>query len=156
MDKPKVEFDWEPDTSIDQMVANVVGAASMCWEHVEEAGVFDSSTAADIADQLIAALHAKSIGLNDGRDNLVEAMSDEIDRLRTGEVVLRRAVVATFHTIAEWGSVGVDGSVSRDDMREIAAQVETGKVEDWGMCPVCQEAECDDGCPLQPLRTRGT
>lgn len=50
---------WPVDTPVDQIVGEAIGAASMCWEHVERAGVFDSERASAIVDSLMAALRQK-------------------------------------------------------------------------------------------------
>jgi hypothetical protein len=35
-----------------ELINRTVGAASMCWDHVERAGIFDSTRAKQIADSL--------------------------------------------------------------------------------------------------------
>lgn len=46
---------WSPDRAetVEQAVFQAVGSASMCWESVSRAGVFDSSRAKQIADGLV-------------------------------------------------------------------------------------------------------
>lgn len=55
-------------------------------------------------------------------------------------------VIATLETMAEQLICDDD----RRDLRDVAAQTKV----DWdGMCcPVCQEATCDEGCPLETIR----
>ncbi|WP_030757254.1 hypothetical protein [Streptomyces sp. NRRL F-5135] len=52
---------------------------------------------------------------------------------------------ATLRTAAEWFS-GDD----RDTMREVADQAERDR--DGICCPVCEEVDCDEGCPLEHVR----
>lgn len=51
---PYAPFDWDKDTPLKEAVMQAVGAASMCWEHVEGAGVFDSDRAVRVGDLLVA------------------------------------------------------------------------------------------------------
>jgi hypothetical protein len=75
------------------------------------------------------------------------------DRLRIErEATLRKATADTLRTIAEWGWVGADCDIGRNELRFLAAEVENGEVSNWWVCPVCQENRCDEGCPLEPLR----
>lgn len=52
-------FDWKVDTPVPTAIFEALGAASMCWETPEGAGVFDSSRAAAIGDELIVFLRRK-------------------------------------------------------------------------------------------------
>lgn len=36
--------------------------------------------------------------------------------------------------------------------RGVADQLERLDPDDWGACPLCQEVDCDDGCPIAPHR----
>ena len=47
--------DWKPtpDASLEQAIREAVGTASMCWEHPENAGVFDSTRALWVSNGLI-------------------------------------------------------------------------------------------------------
>ncbi|MDQ0809835.1 hypothetical protein QFZ63_001549 [Streptomyces sp. B3I7] len=83
-------------------------------------------------------------------DNEVNVMRDgsgsivtvDIHQLGVPETVA--IVAATLRTAAEWFS-GDD----RDTMREVADQTE----QTWDdICPVCEEVDCDQGCPLEDLR----
>lgn len=53
------DYEWEPDVRDDEedpvrtAVFQAIGAASICWERVEEAGVFDSTLARTIGDGLM-------------------------------------------------------------------------------------------------------
>jgi hypothetical protein len=78
------------------------------------------------------------------------------------EAILRRAVAATLRTVAGWGTLAAvaddDGSyigvnVTRAELIELAGAIETAPVTDWWSCPICEEVECDQSCPLAPLRT---
>lgn len=50
---------WQIDTPIDQIIGEAIGAASMCWEHPERAGVFDSQGASRIVDEVMTTLRRK-------------------------------------------------------------------------------------------------
>lgn len=66
--------------------------------------------------------------------------------------LVRNAVSATLRTVAEWGLTWPDGrKLARDDLRMIAANVESLGPDDC-RCPVCEEVECDEDCPLAGLR----
>lgn len=58
----RFEFVPEHDGSIsvEAMVFQALGAASVCWEHPEAAGVFDSTRARQIGDALVDALRERS------------------------------------------------------------------------------------------------
>ena len=47
---------WGPDVDLVTAVFEAVGTASMCWEHVDRAGVFDTRLAAQVAEDLLAYL----------------------------------------------------------------------------------------------------
>ncbi|MCX5598425.1 hypothetical protein OOK29_09770 [Streptomyces phaeochromogenes] len=76
------------------------------------------------------------------RDGDGGTVTVNVDRLGNPETVT--VVAATLRTAAEWFS-GDD----RDTMREVADQTERA----WDdICPVCEEVDCDDDCPLEDLR----
>jgi hypothetical protein len=58
---------------------------------------------------------------------------------------IQRAVADTLRTVALWGPT--DEAV----LLRVASDVESER-EGWWSCPVCEEATCDDGCPLAPIR----
>lgn len=62
--------------------------------------------------------------------------------------IIRTATAATLRQVAGWVS---DDSL-RDSIYDAAELVERSGPEDWDCCPVCEEVECDDGCPLEPIR----
>jgi hypothetical protein len=43
--------------------------------------------------------------------------------------------------------------MQRRELIELATQVEQQQLADMWSCPVCEETECDTGCPLEPLRS---
>jgi hypothetical protein len=55
-------FDWADDTPIHEAVMQTLGFASLCWVPKPE-GVFDSTTAGDAGEELIAFLRRKQIGI---------------------------------------------------------------------------------------------
>jgi hypothetical protein len=52
-------FNWSIDTPVDQIINEALGAASMCWEHIELAGVFDSTRALQVSGELTEILKEK-------------------------------------------------------------------------------------------------
>lgn len=52
-------FDWSEETPIRDVIGEAVGAASMCWEHPEKAGEFDSVKATEIVDEVMHILQLK-------------------------------------------------------------------------------------------------
>lgn len=61
MSAPEFEFQPEHDGTLsrESMVMQALGAASMCWEHPERAGVFQDGRAKAIGEKLLAALNAE-------------------------------------------------------------------------------------------------
>jgi hypothetical protein len=65
---------------------------------------------------------------------------------------IRKATAATLRQVAGWGWVS-DGQ--QRELYALADQVETESEEASEMiCAVCEETECDEGCPLEPVRSR--
>lgn len=62
-------------------------------------------------------------------------------------VAIVAATAATLRQVAGWG-VGDD---LEKDFYELATALGTWK-SDGMCCPMCQEVECDEGCPLEPVR----
>lgn len=52
-------FDWTTSTEIETAVFQAIGAASVCWEDVDRAGVFDSTRAEQIGKELIEYFKSK-------------------------------------------------------------------------------------------------
>jgi hypothetical protein len=50
------KYKIEDGTQLDEAVGVAIGAASTCWETLDTAGVFDSTRAGEIAEELIAAI----------------------------------------------------------------------------------------------------
>jgi hypothetical protein len=46
-------FEWTEGTSLRQAVFEALGAASVCWENIEDAGVFQSDIAIEIGNELV-------------------------------------------------------------------------------------------------------
>jgi hypothetical protein len=55
-------FDWTFETPVRQVIGEAVGAASICWEHPEKAGVFNNQQATAIVDEVMTILYLKSFG----------------------------------------------------------------------------------------------
>jgi len=55
-------------------------------------------------------------------------------------------VAATLRIVMEWYS-----GEQRDMLLEAADAVERNW-DSGGTCPLCEEEDCDEGCPLEPLR----
>lgn len=64
-----------------------------------------------------------------------------------GRGVVTLAVAATYRHLAIWMD-----AANADEALRVAGMVERYDVTDI-CCPCCQEIECDDGCPLEPIRT---
>lgn len=66
------------------------------------------------------------------------------------------AIVATLRQVAGWGDVPPEELVELADVVE--RQDWAAPRDDEGLdglcCPMCQEVECDAGCPLEPERGR--
>lgn len=52
-------FDWTTATPIESAVFEAIGAASVCWESMEGTGVFDSTRAKKIGDELVEYFRSK-------------------------------------------------------------------------------------------------
>ena len=59
---------------------------------------------------------------------------------------IRLAVARTLREVAQGWS-----SWDPEELQSVADQVERDDGE-WLGCPVCEEAQCDDGCPLEACR----
>lgn len=57
-------FDWTVETPIRQVIQEAIGAASMCWEYPEKAGVFNSDKALEISNEVLEMIHRKSMRLD--------------------------------------------------------------------------------------------
>lgn len=66
---------------------------------------------------------------------------------------IKIAVAATLRTAAFWG-LSFDTGPAQEELLHIAKQVEALTAEDDVVCPVCEEIECDGGCPLEAVRAR--
>lgn len=64
---------------------------------------------------------------------------------------VRATVAATLRQLAGWSLVWDDGLPARDELLSLADQVEAIAPGEMP-CPMCQEVECDGGCPLAPVR----
>jgi hypothetical protein len=53
---------FQYDTPVDEAIGIALGAASMCWEHPQAAGVFDSQRAAAISEELLSFIRYKVLG----------------------------------------------------------------------------------------------
>lgn len=66
---PKPIFpEWAVDTPIEEVIAQAIGAGSMCWENVKKAGVFDSERASQIVDEVVANIRKKLFFGGDGEE----------------------------------------------------------------------------------------
>lgn len=92
-----------------------------------------------------------------GRDLSGLAQGDDVDpqwraawtaaaRAATGSAA-KHAVAASYRHLAVWMD-----TANADEALRVAGMVERYDVTDI-CCPCCQEIECDDGCPLEPIRT---
>lgn len=53
-------FDWNENTTVDQAVFEALGAVSVCWENIEDAGVFQSGAAIEIGHELTDFIKART------------------------------------------------------------------------------------------------
>lgn len=53
--------EWTIETPIDQIIGEALGAASMCWEFPEKAGVFNSDRAAEILQETVDIIFQKRL-----------------------------------------------------------------------------------------------
>lgn len=58
-------------------------------------------------------------------------------------------VVSTLRFLA--GGGWVESRSDQEWFIEVADDIERGNLE--GTCPLCQEVECDEGCPVSPHRS---
>lgn len=65
------------DLALNEWVFQALGSASMCWEHPERAGVFDSTRAAVIGDVLMAHLYGVIAGTRAERTGLLVVTTPE-------------------------------------------------------------------------------
>ena len=59
--------------------------------------------------------------------------------------LVHRTVAATLRQIAGWGSSGPQNA---EEWYELAQSVLDDMTCDWPGCVMCEEATCDDDCPL--------
>ena len=64
-----------------------------------------------------------------------------------GAPAILNATAATLRKIAD----GFE-AWTPDDLYQVADEVAAGHITDWTSCPVCEEIECDEDCPLAPIR----
>ena len=58
-DKQPIFPEWKIDTPLEEVIGNAVGAASTCWEFLENTGVFNSERASQIVDETVAIIRKK-------------------------------------------------------------------------------------------------
>lgn len=63
------------------------------------------------------------------------------------------AVAATLRQLAHWGVRWPDDDHADmgPHLLALAATVEADDFDD--VCPICDEVVCDEGCPIEPLRS---
>jgi len=82
-------------------------------------------------------------------DEVLDAPLDA--RMSPVDAAILKATVDTLRHLAYCGGVG-DGAYTREELHALADLVATGRFDDWGCCPVCEETWCDGDCPLAPIR----
>ncbi|WGH22010.1 hypothetical protein [Gordonia phage MerCougar] len=89
--RPKNRFGgvWSAET----LLAELAGAASKCWERVEDAGVFDSTEAKKIVDEAISQL--KAISLMQAKNRLPLPEESHEDRQSVAEANARNEAIWT-------------------------------------------------------------
>lgn len=72
----------------------------------------------------------------------------------TTRQTITATLAATLRQIAQWGVYAERGTGGyynmRDELYRLADWVTAGDFDD--VCPMCEEVECDDDCPLRPVR----
>lgn len=81
----------------------------------------------------------------DWRQRALDALPDVLD----SPVVT--AVVRTLRYTAQWREDDRSRRAFVQLAQVVEAEYERGDVADW-CCPICQEVECDDDCPLAVIR----
>jgi hypothetical protein len=66
-------------------------------------------------------------------------------------VITIAAVSTALRQMANWG-LSFDNGPAGSELRAIASKVEALIAEDDFCCPMCEEVECDDDCPLAAVR----
>lgn len=72
------------------------------------------------------------------------------------ELTPPQIVAATLRQISQWGigQWGDDDRITKD-LQALAHFVENEDYDNGMVCPMCQEIECDGGCPLEYYRDKG-
>ena len=81
-------------------------------------------------------------------------------RIDPARVRLARAQAMIVRDVLAWGAGGWlsnegDAAHFRDAAGTITDWLRGGRIapDDWDCCPLCQETDCDDDCPLRPVRS---
>lgn len=86
-------FEFDRVESRQDAVFQALGAASMCWEYPEKAGIFESDRAKEIGDALLE----KLIELDSPVQNIIDQLATENGRLRRELVDLRPSELAHIY-----------------------------------------------------------
>jgi hypothetical protein len=107
-------------------VFQALGSASVCWEHLEHAGVFDVSFCTEIGDALMAELARLDESAATQIDHLAEVIMHEIP----GEPSRSEGAVETAIRLLRDGGVQANlGCATTDQLiEELAARFETDRI----------------------------
>lgn len=61
-------------------------------------------------------------------------------------------IKTTVDTLRFLAGGWVEGEDNQKWLAETADTIERTGPDDWWACPLCEEATCDTGCPLAPIR----
>lgn len=67
------------------------------------------------------------------------------------ELTPPQIVAATLRQISQW----TEDTRTPEELQKLASFVENEDYENGLVCPMCQEIECDGGCPLEHYRDKG-
>lgn len=85
-------------------------------------------------------------------DYLCQEAADELELASNP----RPTIAATLRQVASWGSSILISRAVNDldetELRRLADEVENGDASEWICCPLCEEIDCDGGCPLHDFR----
>ena len=112
------KFDWDAETPIGEVFGQAVGAASMCWEHPERAGVFDDQAASAIVEALMEWLDNWLTNL-DGQTVTTATYAEMIGAEREADQILsvvhptNEAMIDTLTALA--GNLAEEAELARQE-----------------------------------------
>ncbi|GAA0528671.1 hypothetical protein GCM10010172_06590 [Paractinoplanes ferrugineus] len=71
--------------------------------------------------------------------------------MESQRTLILNTVAATLRQLAGWG-LAFDNGPASGELIQIAQQVEGLTAAQDMCCPMCEEVDCDEDCPLAPVR----